>query len=231
MSATAEIDSRAFDTWDADETLYTCATRRGCVASDPPSAPRPRPTTAPTRRPQATQQPQARQVAAPQPQPVEEEPPPPPPPTTEEVTTHAWTNAPFAKPQVNIQPVGNVTLTGLPTYFQATFGEGLAPGETVTTELLGHQVEIRPTRVTYTYYFGDGSKAGPTTDVGGPYPTGNIKHTYTKKGSVTTRIDATYYGQFRIDGQGDWTTIPSSATVTGPTQTLQVRIMQSRLSQ
>lgn len=135
----------------------------------------------------------------------------------------------FTKADVEIQPVGNTTLTGLPTYFRAGFGaDGLAPGESVTTTVLGHTVTIRPASATYTYHFGDGSTLGPTTDAGGVYPSGKITHTYDKKGVVTTRIDVTLTGEYQIGG-GAWETIPGSTTVTGTPQQLNVAVLQSRL--
>lgn len=156
-------------------------------------------------------------------------PPPPPTYTTEEAAAQAWTTQTFTKPSVSIQPVGNTTLAGLPTYFQAAFGAaGLAPGESVTVTVLGHTLTLRPTNVTYTYHFGDGATQGPTSDTGGPYPTGAITHTYPEKRSVTTRIDVTLSGQYQENG-GAWQTIPGSTTVTGESQQLTVAILQSRL--
>lgn len=141
----------------------------------------------------------------------------------------AWTTQPLAKPVVTIEPTGNTTLAGLPTYFSAGFGAaGLAPGESVTSTVLGHTVTIRPTGAMYTYVFGDGSTYGPTSDTGGPYPTGGVRHTYTKKGDVVTRVDVTLVGQYQADG-GAWQTIPGSTTVTGTPQPLTVAILQSRL--
>lgn len=149
--------------------------------------------------------------------------------TPEEAAAQAWTTQIFTKPGVDIQPVGNTTLTGLPTYFRAAFGaEGLAPGESVTTTVLGHTVTIRPASALYTYHYGDGTSHGPTPDAGGVYPSGAVTHTYARKGVVNTRIDVTLTGEFRIGG-GAWQPIPGSTTVAGTPEQLTVAILQSRL--
>ena len=149
--------------------------------------------------------------------------------TAEQAATQAWTTQTFTKATVAIQPAGNTTLTGLPTYFQATYGpDGLAPGETTTVTLLGHTITLRPTDVTYTYHYGDTATYGPTTDAGGPYPTGNVTHTYPTKGTVTTRIDTTLSGQYQ-ENNGPWHTIPGATTITGQPQQLTIATLQSRL--
>lgn len=149
--------------------------------------------------------------------------------TPEEAAAQAWTTQIFTKPGVDIRPVDNTTLTGLPTYFRAAFGaEGLAPGESVTTTVLGHTVTIRPASALYTYHYGDGTSHGPTPDPGGVYPSGAVTHTYARKGVVNTRIDVTLTGEFRIGG-GAWQPIPGSTTVAGTPEQLTVAILQSRL--
>lgn len=147
-----------------------------------------------------------------------------------EIATQAWTTQKFAKPGASLQPVGNITLPGLATYFEASFpAAGLAPGESVTVTMLGQQVSLRPRSVQYTYHFGDGTSFGPTPNRGGPYPTGTVRHTYQRKGTVTVRIDVTLSGEFSIDG-GAWQPIPGTTTVQGTPSTLQVRPLQSRLT-
>ena len=149
--------------------------------------------------------------------------------TAEQAATQAWTTQTFTKATVAIQPTGNTTLTGLPTYFHATYGpDGLAPGETTTVTLLGHTITLRPTDVTYTYHYGDTTTHGPTTDAGGPYPTGTVTHTYPTKGTVTTRIDTTLSGQYQ-ENNGPWHTIPGATTITGQPQQLTIATLQSRL--
>ena len=87
---------------------------------------------------------------------------------------------PFAKPTVNIQPEGDVTLVNLPTYFEAQWPAGkLGPGDiSKPVQLLSWSIEFRIDPAAYNYDFGDGSFSGPTADLGGPYPEGKIRHTY-----------------------------------------------------
>lgn len=130
----------------------------------------------------------------------------------------AFHKTPWAKIVPSMQPVRNVTLVNLPTYYQVTWTkQGFEPGEVDTiprSQMLGNLVEFRPKVVNVTYNFGDGSSFGPTTDLGGPYPSGQVRHTYLDAGTFTVRIDATMGADFRING-GQWTPVPDTATVPG----------------
>ncbi len=135
----------------------------------------------------------------------------------------------FAVPQVSVQPVGGTTLVNLPTYFELVWPtQGFAPGGVDTTTLVGHQVRIRPTLVGAEYFFGDGASSGATLSLGGPYPTGDIVHTYSTSGSVQVRVDVTYGGQFSVDG-GEWIEVPGTAVVTGTAFPLRVAEARARL--
>jgi len=141
----------------------------------------------------------------------------------------AFHNTPWSKPTVHIQPEGNVTLVTLPTYFAAVWPEaGYEPGEADTVTLLGQQVQIRPTLDHFSYVFGDGTMLGPTTSAGGPYPSGDITHTYSTAGTYDTHIDITFGGEFTIGG-GAWVPIPDTVTVAGPLQPLSVKTAHARL--
>ena len=141
----------------------------------------------------------------------------------------AFHNTPWSKPTVHIQPEGNVTLVTLPTYFAVAWPEaGFQPGEADTVTMLGQQVQIRPTLDSYSYVFGDGTTQGPTTSAGGPYPSGDVTHTYPKAGIYSTHVDITFGGEFSISG-GAWVPIPDTVTVAGPVQLLTVKTAHSRL--
>jgi hypothetical protein len=89
-------------------------------------------------------------------------------------------------------------------------------------------VRIRPALVSFTYHFGDGATAGPTASPGGPYPDGDIQHTYARPGRYTTRVDVTYGGHFSVDG-GAWIPITETLAIAGPALTLQVATAVNRL--
>ncbi len=93
--------------------------------------------------------------------------------------------------------------------------------------LLGQRVRIRPTLEHFTYLYGDGQTLR-TTSAGGGYPDGDVTHTYVKKGTRTVRIDATYGGEFSLDGS-EWTPIAGTVTIPGPTQQLAVLTAKNRL--
>ncbi len=138
-------------------------------------------------------------------------------------------HTPWAKTQVTTQPAGNVTLIGLDTYYQVNWSTaGYQPGEVDTVDLLGYAVQIRPKLDHFTYVFGDGETFGPTTYLGGVYPTGTITHRYLTAGVNSSRVDTTFGADFRIDG-GAWAPIPDTVTVPGPATAVTVRTATARL--
>ncbi len=142
---------------------------------------------------------------------------------------NAFHTTPWSKPAITTQPVGNITLVGLPVYYQVNWTTaGYQPGETDRITLLGYPVDIRPRLDHFSYVFGDGETFGPTTETGGVYPTGTITHPYLQPGSFGTRVDTTFGADFRV-GTGQWAPIPDTVTVPGPTTTLTVRTATNRL--
>jgi hypothetical protein len=138
----------------------------------------------------------------------------------------------FAKPTVNIQPKGNVTLVRLPTYFELQWPTaGFQPGEVDHPDparMLGYHVEIEPVLRSVEYVYGDGSTSGPTDSLGGPYPSGDVRKAYERAGEFPVRADVTYGGKFRVDG-GQWIEIPGTVTIEGSSETLRVKTAHARL--
>ncbi|NYG07175.1 hypothetical protein BJ986_001662 [Phycicoccus badiiscoriae] len=144
----------------------------------------------------------------------------------------AFHDTAFAKPTLEVQPKGNVTLVTLPTYFETRWpGTGFEPGEVDHVDparMAGFRVEIRPRLKSVVYLYGDGTSSGPTTSLGGPYPTGDITKSYSRAGDFTIRAAATYTGEFRVNG-GEWIDIPGNVTIQGTPETLQVKTAKARL--
>lgn len=135
----------------------------------------------------------------------------------------------FTKGGLSIQPVGNVTLVNLPTYFETSWPQaGVGPQESDVTNLLGYRLEIQPIARSLTYVYGDGNTSKPTTSLGGPHPTGDIHWTYTRTGVMATRVDTVYGGRFRFD-TGPWMDIPGTVDVPGTPVNLTVREAKARL--
>jgi hypothetical protein len=143
----------------------------------------------------------------------------------------AFHNTDFTVPTVNIQPEGDLTLVNLPTFIEAKFPEsGFGPGEIDAVDparMLGHRVEVRPVLKSITYHLG-GQTVGPTTSMGGPYPNGDVRATYSSAGTHEVRADIVYTGQFRVGGS-DWFDIPGEVDLTGTPVTLTVAEAKSRL--
>ena len=138
-----------------------------------------------------------------------------------------FSRTPLAAPRATSQPPGGATLVDLPTYFQLTFPEAAGsygPGQTRSLTLLGTPVQLR-IRASHTYDFGDGTRHGPTTSPGGPYPTGDVTHTYRTAGEVTPSATTTYAADYRV-ADGPWTPLTGSTTRSasfGPLDVLTVR--------
>ncbi|MGO4130822.1 hypothetical protein AB4028_06120 [Janibacter sp. RAF20_2_2] len=132
-------------------------------------------------------------------------PPPPPTPTITQIR-EAFLELPFAKPKTSMQPVGNKTLVGLPTYYRATWPStgGLKPGDvSKPVKLLSWSIEFEIASKDYRYDYGDGSTSSWTSSAGGRYPDGDITHTYDSTGTREVKVDARLVGQYRVNG-GAW---------------------------
>ena len=151
---------------------------------------------------------------------------------TMQMVVAAFHDTDFTKAQLSVQPKGNVTLVTLPTYFAVQWpASGFKPGEVDRPDparMAGFQVEIRPTLRSVTYVYGDGTTSGPTSSMGGPYPTGDVTRSYAKAGTFAVRADVTYGGQFRVGG-GAWVDIPAQVVVRGSDEPLEVRTAEARL--
>jgi hypothetical protein len=152
-------------------------------------------------------------------------------PLTMAMIRDAFHDTDFAVPTVNIQPEGDVTLVNLPTFFEVKFpAAGYGPNEVDTPDparLLGYHIEVRPRLKSITYHLG-ATTIGPTTSLGGPHPSGDIRATYTRPGSHQVRADIVYTGQFRVGGS-QWFDIPGDVDLQGTPVTLTVREATSRL--
>ena len=146
---------------------------------------------------------------------------------------NAFRQLPFSKPSVGIEPEGNKTLVNLPTYFRAEWpgDAGLQPGEvSEPVQLLTWSVEFKIAARSYDFHYGDGASSGPTSDPGGVYPDGAIRHTYTRPtAAARVSVDAQLTAQYRANG-GPWQDIDSVADLEDePVTTLQVREAHARL--
>lgn len=157
---------------------------------------------------------------------------PPPIPTVAQIQA-AFLRLPFAKPSVNIQPEGDVTLVNLPTYFEAKWPAAkLGPGDiSAPVQLLSWSIEFRIDPATYNYDFGDGTFSGATEDLGGPYPEGLIRHTYKQPNpAVPVKVDAELTGSYRVNGGANWIPLNGVADLQDePVVTLEVREAKARL--
>ncbi|MEO7071253.1 MAG: hypothetical protein ABI131_12265 [Nostocoides sp.] len=146
----------------------------------------------------------------------------------------AFHHTAWAKASIGFQPKGYLTLVNLPSFYQAQWSAtGFGPGEVDAVDpasMFGHPVSIRPKLVSFTYHFGDGTSQGPTTSPGGPYPNGDVRHTYAKAGAYQAFVTVVWGADFRVDG-GPWLQIPATVGVDQPAQRIEVRTATNRLVQ
>lgn len=144
----------------------------------------------------------------------------------------AFLDLPFGKPTVSVQPVGGTTLVNLPTFYEIGWdGSGLEPGQiSAPVQLLSWSVEFQPLTQSFDVDFGDGTRSGPTTDIGGKYPDGSIQHTYTQPTpAANVRVDAVLTGRFRVNG-GAWIPVGGVADLQDePVTVLRVAEARARL--
>ena len=140
----------------------------------------------------------------------------------------AFREVDFARPRLASQPQGGWALVNLDTYYAVSWPEeGVAPGQVANVTLLGHTVAIRPKVVEYEYDFGDG-RVRRTSDAGGPYPDGNVRHLYRRVGPVTVGVTARYSADFSVDGSG-FRALDDTVRIAGPTRELQVYEARAQL--
>jgi hypothetical protein len=139
----------------------------------------------------------------------------------------AFRHVPFAKPRLTVQPDG-WTLVNLDTYYAITWSSrGVRPREVTTVQLLGHEVAIRPKIVRYEYHFGD-SSTQRSSDPGGPYPEGIVRHRYQARGNLTIHATARYTADFSVDG-GGFQGLDDTIDIPGPSRPLQVYEARAQL--
>ncbi len=141
---------------------------------------------------------------------------------------------PWATARTEVEPVGNVTLVGLDTFYRVEWSaEGFQPGEVEAIDparMLGYKVDIRPRLTGLMYRFGDEQEFGPTPSLGGRWPDGPIRHLYRRTGAYSVNVAVTWGADFRIDG-GEWAEVPDSVTVAGPATPVQVKQARAVLVQ
>lgn len=151
---------------------------------------------------------------------------------TMDMIEDAFHRTPFAEPGVNVQPVNGRTLIRLDNWFTMAWSEaGYEPEEIDTlnpANWFDLEVRIKPLFDSVTYDFGDGTSMGPTTSLGGTYPSGDIVKAYTTSGTYGVHAETVLKGQVSIQGS-EWIDIPGQADLTGPTTDLAVLTAKNEL--
>lgn len=137
------------------------------------------------------------------------------PAVTDADVARAFQEVPLPSLRPQTQP-RSTTLVNLPTILW-TRAEPLSRNVT----LLGQQIELRITPISFTWVHGDGTSA--TTDSpGAPYPEQTITHRYLRRGTVVLRLTTTWSAQWRLAGEA-WREVPGSVSTTSDPVALRVR--------
>jgi hypothetical protein len=89
---------------------------------------------------------------------------------------------------LHVQPAGHV-LPGVPAYFWSDTD----PTFTTAVNILGVPVSVFLTPA-FVWNFGDGSASQSFSNRGGPYPTGEVTHSYRSSGTYTATLSVSWAG-------------------------------------
>lgn len=128
---------------------------------------------------------------------------------------NAFASIPLPKSVLHVQPADGRTLVNFATNFFT-----VQPAFTASADVLGTPVEFSIRASSFTWHYGDGTSA-TTTSPGAAYPDLQVTHAYATEGNVEARVDTTYSADWRI-GDGPWTPVTGTVTITGDPVTLTV---------
>lgn len=99
--------------------------------------------------------------------------------------------------RANVEPSDGHVALNIPTNVYAE-----AAPVTRQLNLLGFDITVEATPVSYTWEFGDGSTLGPTKDAGAPYPAMTTTHTYGQPGNYGVTLTTAYTARYEVAGLG-----------------------------
>lgn len=100
----------------------------------------------------------------------------------------------------------------------------------LSTTILGVDVTVRVTPISYTWDFGNGEAPFTTTDPGGPYPDFTVSAAYpdlTTDNVVTLTTE--WSGEFQVAGTGPWLPVAGTATTTSTSSVFDIYEAPARL--
>lgn len=136
------------------------------------------------------------------------------------LTAEDFRRLPLPTPTLVMQPDRGWVLVNIETIVRTDPAPVL-----LTTELLGHRLEVEARPSTFTYDFGDGSEPLVTRDPGRPYPDFTTHHVYEQPGEVAITLTTTWTGRYRLVGTEEWSDVAGTArtTTTGAPFTVEER--------
>lgn len=133
------------------------------------------------------------------------------------VTMQEVANLGITGGNVSMQPSRGWAYINKPVYLQSN-----TAAITKETTILGTNVTITATPVSYTWHCGDGHSF-TTKDGGGTWPNGTVTYSYTRSGTYTLSADITWRASYTVNGN----TYPIDGTLTTTSTAQQLRIVEA----
>lgn len=130
----------------------------------------------------------------------------------------AFQSLPVAPSPISYQPDGDWAAVNMDFIVYTDTAE-----QVLSTTILDVPVTFRLTPSHWTWDFGDGSPATPSSSPGAAYPNQTISHVYSSASDgVTVSLTTLWSGQFQIAGSGDWYPVDGFVTTTASTAPIEI---------
>ncbi|TQL02058.1 PKD domain-containing protein [Cellulomonas sp. SLBN-39] len=141
-----------------------------------------------------------------------------------ELTAEDFRRLPIPAPVLTLQPDRGWVLVNKETVVMTD-----PTPATLTTNLLGYDIQVQATPTTYTYDFGDGTAPLVTTSPGHAWPDHDTAHVYGAPGSVSITLTTTWSGRYLIEGTTQWRDVDGTAQTTTTSDPFTIEERTSRL--
>ncbi|GAA4623020.1 hypothetical protein GCM10023113_06310 [Cellulomonas oligotrophica] len=141
-----------------------------------------------------------------------------------ELTAEDFRRLPIPAPVLTLQPDRGWVLVNKETVVMTD-----PTPATLTTNLLGYDIQVEATPTTYTYDFGDATAPLVTTSPGHAWPDHDTAHVYGSPGTTSITLTTTWSGRYLIEGTTEWRDVDGTAQTTTTSDPFTIEERTSRL--
>ncbi|TQL02063.1 hypothetical protein [Cellulomonas sp. SLBN-39] len=141
-----------------------------------------------------------------------------------ELTAEDFRRLPIPAPVLTLQPDRGWVLVNKETVVMTD-----PTPATLTTNLLGYDIQVEATPTTFTYDFGDGTAPLVTTSPGHAWPDHDTAHVYGSPGTTSITLTTTWSGRYLIEGTTQWRDVDGTAQTTTTSTPFTIEERTSRL--